>query len=87
MCVPFEGKVSRRRIQIRRMEIMQTGRATKNHSPQPGSGFMFCRAMMFWGDAMGEAAPPMFEASAIPRIRALGKLESAGRLRRRGYFY
>ena len=34
---------------------------------------------------MGDAAPPMFEASAIPRIKALDMLLSAGRLRRIGY--
>ena len=84
MCVPLEGKVRRRRHQIRRIERMQTGRATKNHWPQPGSGDMFCRAMMFWGEAMGEAAPPMLAARAMPRMRDLGKLESEGRLRRRG---
>lgn len=34
---------------------------------------------------MGEAAPPMLEARAIPRMRALEKFESDGRLRRSGY--
>ena len=34
---------------------------------------------------MGEAAPPMLEARAIPRMRALEKLESEGRLRRSGW--
>lgn len=33
---------------------------------------------------MGEAAPPMLDARAIPRMRAFEKLESDGRLRRRG---
>lgn len=41
--------------------------------------------MIFWGEAIGEAAPPMFDARAMPRIRALGKLESVGRLRSSGY--
>ena len=86
--VPFPGwKVMSRRIQIKRMEIMQTGRATKNHLPQLGCGRMFWRAMMFCGEAMGDAAPPMFAARAMPRIRALEKLESDGRLRRSGLRY
>lgn len=40
---------------------------------------------MFWGDAMGDAIPPMFAARAMPRIRARENLESEGRFRRRGY--
>ena len=64
---------------------MQTGRATKNHMPQLGCGRMFCRAIIFCGEAIGEAAPPMLEASAIPRISAFEKLESEGRLRRSGW--
>lgn len=70
---------------MRRMEIMQTGRAMKNQIPQLGWGRMFWRAMMFWGEAMGEAAPPILEARAMPRMRALEKLESEGRLRRSGW--
>ena len=85
MVVPLPGwKVRRRRTQISRMEIMQTGRATKNQIPQLGCGRMFWRAIMFWGEAMGEAAPPMLEARAMPRMSAFEKLESEGRLRRRG---
>lgn len=84
LCLPG-WKVARRRSQMRRMEMMQTGRATKNHAPQPGSGRMFCRAMMFWGEAIGEAAPPMLEARAMPRISALENCESVGRLRRSGW--
>lgn len=34
---------------------------------------------------MGEAAPPIFEASAIPSMSAFEKLESAGKFRSRGY--
>ena len=33
---------------------------------------------------MGDAAPPMFEARAMPIMRAFEKLESDGRFRRRG---
>ena len=85
MVVPFPGwNVTRRRAQIRRMEMIQTGRAMKNQMPQLGWGRMFWRAMMFCGEAMGEAAPPMLEARAMPRMRALEKLESEGRLRRSG---
>lgn len=68
-----------------RIEMMHTGRAMKNQIPQDGWGRMFCRAIMFCGEAMGEAAPPMLEARAMPRIRDLEKAESEGRLRRRGY--
>ena len=39
---------------------------------------------MFCGEAIGEAAPPILDARAIPRRSALVKLESEGRLRRRG---
>ena len=85
MCVPLAGwKVKIKRSQMRKMEMMQTGSATKNQTSQLGSGDMFSSAIMFWGEAMGEAAPPILEASAIPRMRALEKLESEGRLRRRG---
>lgn len=72
MVVSFPGwKVARRRSQISRTEMMQMGRATKNHAPQPGSGRMFSSAMIFCGEAMGDAAPPMLEARAIPRMSAL----------------
>ena len=85
MLVPLPGwNVTRRRTQIRRMEMTQTGMATKNHMPQLGCGRIFCRAIMFCGEAIGEAAPPMLEANAIPRMSAFEKLESEGRLRRRG---
>ena len=48
MVVPLPGrKVTRRRSQIRRIEMMQTGKATKNQVAQPGWGRMFWRAMMF----------------------------------------
>lgn len=67
-----------------RTEMIQTGRAMKNQMPQLGSGRMFCRAIMFCGEAIGDAAPPIFAARAIPRISALEKLESDGRLRRSG---
>ena len=86
MVVPFPGwKVTSRRTQIRRIEMIQTGRAMKNQIPQLGWGRIFCKAIIFCGEAMGEAAPPMLEARAMPRMRALEKLESEGRLRRSGY--
>ena len=72
MVVPFPGwKVIKSMTQMSKMETMQTGRATKNQIPHDGCGRMFCRAMMFWGEAMGEAAPPMLAARAMPRMRAL----------------
>ena len=67
------------------MEIIQIGNATKNQVPQPGCGLMYKRATRFWGEAMGDAAPPMLEARAIPSKRAFDMLLSAGRLRRIGY--
>ena len=87
MVVPLPGlKVMSSRSQISKIEKMQTGKATKNQGPQPGWGRLFGRPMMFWGEAMGEAAPPMLEARAIPRMRAFEKGESEGRLRRSGYW-
>jgi len=86
MLVPRPGwKVMRRKTQISKMEMMQTGSATKNHTPQEGSGCMFCSAMRFWGEAMGDAAPPMLEERAMPMRSALVMSESAGRLRRMGW--
>lgn len=85
MVVPRPGwKESNRRSQISRIEIMQTGRAMKNQTPQPGSGSMTWSAIRFWGDAIGEAAPPMLAARAIPRSNDFIIGESLGRLRRIG---
>jgi len=86
MVVPLPGwKVTRSKTQMRNIDMMQIGSAMKNHTPHEGCGRIFWRAMIFWGEAMGEAAPPMFEASAMPRIKALENSESDGRLRRSGY--
>ena len=100
MVTPLKGKVTTNSSQMNTMVIMHTGNAMKNHVPQLGFGSIFCSAIMFCGDAMivslihhcfenclpiGDAAPPMFDARAIPKSRALVKDESAGRLRRRGY--
>ena len=63
--------------QIPRIEMMHTGSETKNHAPQDGAGDIFSSAMMFCGDAIGDAIPPIFEASAIPKISAFGNSESA----------
>ena len=57
----------------------------KNQTPHPGAGVMFCKAIKFWGEAIGEAAPPILEDRAIPKSRALVMSESAGRFRRIGY--
>ncbi len=64
---------------------MPTGRATKNHVPHDGGGCMISRATIFCGDAMGESIPPILEASAMPRMRALDICESEGRLRSMGW--
>lgn len=68
-----------------RIEIMQTGRAMKNHVPHEGCGRMFWSAIIFCGEAIGDAAPPILDASAIPRISALEKFESAGRFLSMGW--
>lgn len=41
--------------------------------------------MMFCGEAIGDAAPPTLAANAIPRMSALEKLDSGGKLRSSGY--
>ena len=46
---------------------------------------MFCSAIKFCGEAIGEAAPPILDAKAMPRIKALEKVESEGRLRSIGW--
>ena len=40
---------------------------------------------MFCGEAIGEAAPPMLDASAMPRINAFDMSESTGRFRSMGW--
>lgn len=67
-----------------KIEMRQTGSAMKNHTPHDGSGAIFWRAIRFCGEAMGDAAPPMLDARAIPRSSALVMSESPGRLRRIG---
>ncbi len=64
---------------------MPTGRAMKNQISHDGPGSIISRATMFCGDAIGESIPPMLEASAMPRMRALDIGESEGRLRSIGY--
>src|SRR5436190_3555184 len=84
--VPRLGlNVTRRSTQISRIEMMQTGSAMKNQVPQFTAGCMCCSAMIFWGDAIGDAAPPMLEANAMPRISAFEKRESVGRFRSIGF--
>jgi hypothetical protein len=78
-------KVINKSTQINRIEIMHTGIEMKNHATQEGAGCIFSKAMMFWGDAIGEAIPPIFEAKAIPRISAWEKGLFAGRFRKRGW--
>jgi tetratricopeptide (TPR) repeat protein len=73
------------RYAMSKIEIMHTGMETKNQLPYKGCGCMFWRAMRFCGLAMGEAAPPMFELSAMLRRKALVMSESAGRLRKMGW--
>ncbi|OLL25726.1 hypothetical protein NEOLI_002903 [Neolecta irregularis DAH-3] len=56
-------------------EITQTGNVTMNHSAHVGFGNMFSRAIIFCGDAIGDAIPPIFEERAIPKIRAFANGE------------
>jgi len=80
--VPRPGlKETRRTIQIRRMDMMPTGRTMKNQTPQDGCGSMMSSATMFCGEAMGESIPPILEARAMPRMRAFDICESEGRFR------
>lgn len=83
--VPRPGlKVTSKRSQITRMEIIPTGKAIKNQVPQEGCGDMMERATIFCGEAIGESIPPTLEASAMPRISALDIWESDGRFRSMG---
>lgn len=85
MVVPRPGwNVTTNRPQTNRIEIIQTGNAMKNHVPQLGPGCIFWRAIIFCGDAIGDAAPPTLAASAIPKTNALANFESGGRFRSRG---
>lgn len=85
MVVPFPGwKLIRRRSQISIIQIMPTGRAIKNHTPQEGWGVIIAKAMMFCGEAIGESMPPILDAKAMPSINAFDIGESAGKLRSMG---
>ena len=41
--------------------------------------------MIFWGEAIGEAAPPILEANAMPSMSAFEKLESDGKFLSNGW--
>ena len=56
---------ARRSSQIRKIEIPDTGRATKNHCAQLTWGSMAASAIRFCGDEIGELCPPILAASAI----------------------
>ena len=66
-------------------EIEQRGMETSSHWGQVGGGFIFCRAMIFCGEEIGDAIPPMLEAKAIPRMRHRAYCELCGKVRRMGY--
>ena len=40
---------------------------------------MFCKSMMFCGLAIGEAGPPILDASAIPKVSAFEGNDSDGK--------
>lgn len=77
-------RVTNSMIQIRTIEMTDTGSAMKNHVPQLGWGAMFCRAIRFCGLAIGLAMPPILLAKAMPSKSALLILLSLGRFRRIG---
>ncbi len=64
--------------------MMQTGSAMKNQMPQPGWGSIFCSAIRFCGLAIGDAAPPMLDARAMPRMSAFDMSLSLGKFLRIG---
>lgn len=65
-------------------QMSDTGIETANQPNHEIGGFMYSSAMRFCGDEIGEAIPPMFDARAIPRMRAFANGESRGRVRRIG---
>lgn len=69
---------------MHKIEMIPTGMVIKNQVAQDGAGFIMASANMFCGDAIGESMPPILEANAMPRIKALDMFESAGRLRSMG---
>ena len=56
---------TRRKSQMTRIEMAETGSATANQLPQSRGGSIACSAMRFCGEDMGELCPPIFAASAI----------------------
>ena len=70
---------------MKKIEVEATGIEPANQPNQEIGGFMYSRAMRFWGEEIGEAIPPMFEARAIPRMSDFEKGDLAGRVRRIGY--
>ena len=46
---------------------------------------MYCRAIRFCGDAIGDVCPPMFDASAMPITMLVAYGDFGGRLRRIGW--
>ena len=47
------------------MDSVATGMEIANHSSQDKGGFIDPKAIKFWGDEIGEARPPIFDARAI----------------------
>lgn len=47
------------------MDNVATGMEIANHSSQDKGGFIDPKAIKFWGDEIGEARPPIFDARAI----------------------
>lgn len=69
---------------MKKIDAEATGMETANHPSQEIGGFIYSRAIKFWGDEIGEAIPPMLDAKAIPRMSDFEKGDFAGRVRRIG---
>lgn len=77
--------VINKKIQMSNNDKTQTGNAMTNHWPHEGCGSMAPMAIMFWGEAIGEAIPPTLDARAIPKIRALMNWEPLGNVLNNGW--
>lgn len=71
--------------QVVKMVMIPKGSAAANQIPQPGLGVMYWIVMMFCGDEIGDARPPIQLARAIPRIRHGPTVELGGSVRRIGF--
>lgn len=69
---------------MKKIEVEATGIETANQPSHEMGGFIYSNAIKFCGEEMGEAIPPIFDASAIPRMSDLEKGDFAGSVRKIG---